>query len=92
MVSTPLSLFRYDTFFHFPVAHVLLYGVCRDFGKLVLRKPSDKLDHGDNVRIDTNARKDMNRLFKTMKVTSSFSSAPKDVTKCVSYCLLFARC
>jgi hypothetical protein len=69
---------------------MLLYGVCRDFWKLVLRKPSDVLDYGNSVRIDTNARKDMTRLFKSMKVTSSLSSAPKDVTKCVFHGLLFA--
>lgn len=73
---------RYDYFYHFPVAHVLLYGVCRDFWRLVLRKPSDELPQGNRVRIPTPVRKEMTALFKTLKVTSSFSSTPKDVTKC----------
>ena len=73
---------RYDLFYHFPVAHALLYGVCRDFWRLMLRKPGDTLPEGDDVRIGKVARQDMTALFKSLKVTSSFSSTAKDVTKC----------
>ena len=74
---------RYDYFYHYPVAHALLYGVCRDFWRLILRKPSDVLLHGNDVRLSTAARTDMTSLFKSLKATSALSSAPKDVTKYV---------
>lgn len=75
---------RYDTFYHFPVAHALLYGVCKDFWKLVLRKKSDVLPRGDEVWLDKDDRAHMTALFNTLRVTSSFSSAAKDITQCVS--------
>jgi len=55
---------------------------CAAYSGLVLRKPSDELPQGNRVRIPTPVRKEMTALFKTLKVTSSFSSTPKDVTKC----------
>lgn len=75
--------YNQETFFHYPVAHALLYGVLRDFWRLVLRKPSDELKHGHDIIVDSSARAEMRRLFGTLRVTSSFSSAPKDITKCV---------
>ena len=59
----------------------LVYGVCCDFWRLMLRKPSDVLLHGYDVRLSTVARTDMTSLFKSLKATSALSSAPKDVTK-----------
>jgi len=76
---------RHDTFFHFPVAHALLYGVLRDFWKLMLRKPGDTVDLGDEIRVSTAAQKEMQELFATLKVTSSFSSSAKDITKCATF-------
>ena len=52
----------------------------------MLRKPSEVVPDGDEVRLSTDARKDMTALFKTLKVTSSLSSTPKDVTKYVLAC------
>lgn len=74
--------YRYDLFYHFPVAHMLLYGICKDFWKLVLRKKSDVLPYGQDVWLDKPARDQMRRLFNSLRVTSSFSASPKDVTKC----------
>jgi len=75
---------RHDTFFQYPVAHALLYGVLRDFWKLMLRKPGDTVDPGDHIRVSTAAQKEMQELFATLKITSSFSSSAKDITKCVA--------
>lgn len=38
--------------------------------------------HGEGIRVDKPAQKEMQDLFATLKVTSSFSSSAKDITKC----------
>ena len=48
----------------------------------MLRKPGDVLLHGEGIRVDKPAQKEMQDLFATLKVTSSFSSSAKDITKC----------
>lgn len=74
-------------FYQFPVAHVLLYGICRDFWRLLLRGEKEILPHGDAIWLPPESRAEMTRLFSSLRVTSSFSGKPKDVTKCVMLCV-----
>lgn len=75
---------RYDLFYHFPVAHALLYGVCKDFCKLVLRKSTEVLQHGQEEWLNGAARDQMQRILQFVRLTTSFSSTAKDITKYVS--------
>lgn len=47
----------------------MLYGVVRDFWKLMLRKPGDTVDLGDHIRVSTAAQEEIQELFATLKIT-----------------------
>jgi hypothetical protein len=78
---------RFQHFFHLPVAHILLYGIIKDFWSTWLRKPCTKVAQGQQYILPSQVRKKMVERDVIIKLTDLFKKGYDDVVK-YALCLL----
>lgn len=77
-------LCSYVHFWHFPFAHALLYGVIKDFWKLMLRSQNITLPGGgDHLIMSKRVQRDMSDRVRDMQSTSSMNRGIPDVSRYV---------
>jgi hypothetical protein len=77
----PLQFRRHQHFFHIPVAHVILYGIVKDFWKLWLRAKKDVLSCGDDFILPNNVRAEITKRAPFVLLTELFKKPYTDILK-----------
>jgi hypothetical protein len=73
---------RFEKFWHFPLGHVLCYGVCKPFFKLVLSTRSKQSEWAWNVLIPAAEQRKMAARVRCMRSTACISCRLPDIVRC----------
>ena len=79
--TMPWRTRRHQHFFHIPVAHVILYGIFKDFWNLWLRPKKDVLAYGNEYIMPTHVRAEISKRAPAILLTELFKKPYTDILK-----------
>jgi hypothetical protein len=72
-------------FFKIPAAHVLLYGILKDFFNVWMRKENEHLSWGERFRMPAAVKREISRRANDMLLTELFKKPYTDFAKYASH-------
>jgi hypothetical protein len=72
---------RYQHFFHIPVAHLILYGIYKDFWNLWLRPKKNVLAQGNGFILPSHVRAEISKRAPAVLLTELFKKPYTDILK-----------